>query len=175
MNPTLRLEIIKHIYSKLMIIPSTFINFDQTKSLLSKDFILEQKISFEGNDGNNYEYNVYGATLQIDKHEIHVLALNENEEYTVLIKFPNTERYGLYAIIEQDFTYQQYLSLAAHSIISVSLNSKDWMECNTEIQSNLLSSLEKLKNFNVTWKKCENKECFNDLLSFIDFRDEYYR
>src|SRR5574339_296325 len=101
MNPHLRAEIVRHVFSNFGIIPSDFVNKEKTRSLMSKDYLLPETLSFEDEDGIISSNKIWGCQLSADVQEIKILAGDctmdpDSPEFCMLIQLKNAPAYGLY-------------------------------------------------------------------------------
>lgn len=169
MNKDLCYSIIKHIFSNFGIIPSSFINWDKTQSLLDKRFVLPEKLSFVEIDNNSKEkiidHNIYGCQMITANKKNITLLLGECDdgEYALLIQLEGSPAYGLY--------FEKNNS----PLITTSINNDNWIVCNTFLQATLLAAVEQTRDLVVSWKLCQNYQPQHKLLlSFIEFYNNYY-
>lgn len=157
MNIHLRNEIVKHIIHNLGITDSSM------KSLRSNQFLLDKKISFEI-DNENVNKDIFGCEMVFEQKKIVMLLTNcsvDKLEFSVILDIQDSPRYGLYFSFEDQ-----------ESILAVSLNGTEWMQCNTFLQSTFLAGMEQIKDFGFPWKKCANFENEYEVLkSFIEYSD----
>jgi hypothetical protein len=164
-------QIVRHILGNFMVIPSAFVNFDLSKSLMSKDFILSEKLSFEMDDGSVIKNNVWGCQISVEQQDLKVLLGDcsqnkECREYCLTTQIKNGPIYGLYLINQSENN---------EAMIACSLNGKDWMECQTYLQATFLAGMEQIRDMGTFWSKCSSyKDQFDALLSFIKFHDAIY-
>lgn len=165
-------QIIKHVMANLAIIPAVFINQEKTKSLTSKEFLLREKLVFEGDNGatNN---NVWGCQISAEQQEIKILVgdCSQNKdilEFCVLVQLKDAPAYGLYLMLAGDWVSQE-------PMIAVSINNKDWMECSTYLQATFLAGMEQIKDLGLGWSKCTNYiDQYELMLTFIKFHNIFY-
>jgi hypothetical protein len=161
MNIKLRNEIVRHIIDNLGIIN----NQNSTiKSLRSDEFLLDKIISFEI-DNKTINKNVYGCQMTFEHKDIKMLlgdcSTKNGLEFSVIIKIQDSPNYGLYLSFND-----------LESILAVSLNGIEWMQCNTYLQSTFLAGMEQVKDFGFPWKKCDKyDEEYEILTSFIKYSD----
>ena len=75
--------------------------------------------------------------------------------------------YGLY-LVNSDL-------VSPNPLIAVSMNGKDWLECNTYLQATFLAAMESIKGLGLSWSKADPyKEQLVSLLSFIKFHNHIY-
>lgn len=169
MNKILTAEIIKHIFSGLAIIESSFVNMNKTKSLMSKDFLLKETLSFE-EDNMIISNNIWGCQLLIDKKEIKMLLGNCSQdknypEYCLLVQLKDSPSYALY-FIEED---------PLQSLIACSVDGNKWMQCSTYLQATFLAGMENVKDIALSWDRCTNYNSqYQSLQSFIKYYNLVY-
>lgn len=172
MNLELRESIVKHIFSNFVIIPSNFVNFDKSKSLQNKEFELPEIIPFEDNENDN---KIWGCQTFIDQKELKLIlgdcsANKDIPEYALIIQVKDSPTYGVYFV--NNFLNK---NLSSESLIAVTLNGKDWLECQTYLQATFLAGMEQFKDLGFTWTKCfDYKKDLNTLFSFIKFHNFIY-
>lgn len=156
MNKDLLDQIIKHIFSLLLIIPSSFVNDKTSKSLKSNNYLLDNEIFFEDNEDGN---KIWGATLSLNDAEIKLILLDcDNDEYCLLVKLTDAPVYCLYYSPNID-----YISMAF-------ITNNNWIICNTFLQASFLAAMEKVREFNFSWSKCSTiDEEYKLLISFINY------
>jgi len=166
MNLILREEIVKHVMSNFQIIPSDFVNSDKSRSLMSPDLLLENKLKFENNDKN-----IWGCKLLLDKQEFKILVGDCTQdkkypEFCIITQLEGTPAYGLYLVYNED---------DSEALIACSLDGKTWMECNTYLQSTFLAGVEQIRDIAVPWEKCkEYKDQYDMMVSFIKYHTSMY-
>jgi hypothetical protein len=173
MNKELMEAIIKHVFSNLAIIPSFFVDFERSKSLMTQEFQIPKKISFEMDDSTNVENNVWACQFSVGQQELKILLGDcsrdkfENSEYTeycLLIQMKDSPTYGLYlSFLNKD-----------DNMIACSLDGSGWMECQTYLQATFLAGMEQIKDMGCPWSKCADyQKQFDLMLSFIKFHDAF--
>lgn len=173
MNITLTESIIKHILSNFLIIPSNHINYEKTNSLISKDFLLKDKL--KENEDNSISYNVYGCQLEIKDKEIKILTSNcsnnkDIPEFCLIMQLKDAPIYGMY-IIYNDLDN----TINSDPLIACSLDGKSWMPCSTYLQATFLAGMEELKEAGLSWSPCLNYEkSFQDMMSFLQYYNDFY-
>jgi hypothetical protein len=170
MNKFLRETIVKHIFANFAIIPSSFVNLNNSKSLMDKDFILQDKIPFIDINNNLSKNKVWGCQISSEQQEVKILlgdcSQDNIKEYALIIQLKNAPIYGVYLICDD---------VDSEALIACSLNGKEWLECQTYLQATFLAGMEQIKDVGLAWTKCSNyKDQFEMLLSFIKFHDSVY-
>lgn len=172
MNLDLRQEIVKHVYANLGIIASDYVNLEKSRSLRDKDFLLNEKLSFEGEDGEVINNRVWGCQISAADQEIKILLGDCSEwedipEFALIVQLKNAPAYGLYLVCTE--------VVNSEGLIACTLNSKDWMECNTYLQATFLAGMEQMKDIGLSWHKCTKYESqFKLLQSFIKFHSNIW-
>lgn len=175
MNKDLLEQIVRHILSSLVVIPSSFIDPDRSASLMSKEYQLKDTLSFEV-DGITRKNKLWGCQISAMEEEIKMLLADCTQErdipeYCLIVQMKNAPAYGLY------FIYNDLLNkrIPSDPLIACSINDKDWMECNTYLQATFLAGMEQIKELGLSWNKCVNYKSQIDLVkSMIKYHDEYY-
>ena len=172
MNLKLRETIVEHVLANLAVIPSTFVSFDKSKSLKSKEFLLSDKISFIAIDEKVVENKLWGCQFSADQQDLKILLADcstdyDTPEYAAVIHLKSQPMYGIYTLFDPDINQE--------ALIAVSLNGKDWLECSTYLQATFLAGMENIKELGFPWVKCSDyKEELAALLSFIKFHSNVY-
>lgn len=177
MNAKLTEEIAYHILSNVGIFPSNFVNQEKSQSLIDKQFILAEKISFETVEGESVHNSLYGCQIGItnDK-EFKILLANCTQEkdipeYALLIQLKDAPAYGIYLI----FNRMVEDPPESEALIAVSTDNRFWMPCTTYLQATFLAGMEQLRDLGTGWKKCANYQAqYQQLLSFIKFHDTFF-
>lgn len=170
MNKVLRETIVEHVLAGFIIIPSSFVAYDKSKSLKSKEYLLTETVSFKL-DEETIKNKVWGC--QLAQQDIKILLVDcavdkSIPEYAFLISVKNQPTYGLYLVYNDT-------NIDGESLIAVSMNGKDWLECNTFLQATFLAGMESLKELGLAWEKCTDyKDQLASILSFIKFHNELY-
>ena len=170
MNRKLMEDIVRHIFANLAVIPSTFVNIDKTKSLMSKDFVLNEMLSFENEDGiiNN---KIWGCQISVEQQELKILLGDCSQEkntpeYCLVVQLKDAPAYGVYLVCEPE---------NSEALIACTLNGKEWMECQTYLQATFLAGMEQIRDIGAAWNKCINyKNQYDLMISFIDFHSLVY-
>lgn len=172
MNKQLMETIVRHIFASFAVVPSAFINLDKTKSLMNKEFLLPDSLPFESDDPGQVKKNrVWGCQLAADQQDIKILLGDCSEdsgtqEYALLVQLKDAPIYGVYLVASELFS---------EPMIAVTMNGKEWMECNTYFQATFLAGMEQIKQFGFAWNKCSDyKDQLDMLLSFINFHHTVY-
>lgn len=174
MNRELMENIVRHIFSNFAIIPSTFINLKKSKSLMDKEFLLPEHIPFEIENSNSKWNRVWGCQIATDQQEIKILLGDCSEEkhipeYALLVQLKDTPIYSMY-LVNSNFP-----DVSSDAMLAVTMNGKEWMECNTFLQATFLAGMEQIKDYGLAWVKCTNyKTQFDALLSFINYHHGIY-
>lgn len=168
MNLELTKNIIKHIYSSLLIIPSDFIKVDKNNSLMDKEYLIEQTLNL--NDTVNvFKNKVWGCQSDVSGKKMSLLVADcsvdqDIEEYCLVVKLEDSPSYGCYLVVNEDYN--------SDALIACTLDGKSWMECTTYLQATFLAGMEQLKEVNSPWSKIDNFEVEFDLLkSFLSFHN----
>lgn len=169
MNKNLTQAITKHIFASLLIVPCDFINYDRSKSLNSKEYLLDKKITFK-EEGVYYQNNLWGCQISTSEQGIKLILANcatgsYNEEYCLIVAVNNLPVYGLY--LASDKIEDNY------SLISVSAdNGKNWMPCKTFLQATFLAGMEQIREVALNWERCADYEKeFEMIKSFLSHRE----
>ena len=177
MNTKLREEIVRHVFSNFAIIPSDFVNLDKSKSLLFKEYLLADKITFVDADNNITKNNVWGCQISTGDQEIKIIlgecTQEENiPEYALFIHVKGAPAYGLYLV------YNNLVNsgnVDSEALIAITMDGKNWLECQTFLQATFLMGMEQIRDVGLDWDKCSNyKDQFDSLLLFIKFHHSVY-
>lgn len=169
MNIQLTHSIAHHILASLLIVSSDFINFDKTKSLSSKEYLLDKKLILE-EDGSSFQNNIWGCQISTSEQGIKLLVANcstsSGEEYCLIVSSSNLPVYGVY-LANSDLDNN-------NSLISVSADDgKSWMVCKTYLQATFLAGMEQIKDIALRWNKCQDYEKeFEMIKSFLNHREQ---
>lgn len=172
MNFILTQEIINHVFSGLGITADSNTRF---KSLKSSEFLLSEKVSFEDSEGRNLNNNVWGVQFTIENSEMKIIladcTIDKNIlEYALLVRLKDNPSYGLYSSYPVEGN-----KVDAKPLIAVSVDSNNWMECNTYFQATFLAGMEYAKDSSYFASPCKNyKDDYNLLLSFIKYYNQLY-
>lgn len=173
MNKRLLKEIVWHIYSNFLIVPSDFIDPNSSLSLMDKEYLLDKKLVFQSDEGAGLSKNVWGCQLVTGNQKIKILcgdcSQDDTKEYALLISVKDAPVYGVYSCFNQNRLVDQ------EAMIAVSTKDSGWLECNTFLQATFLAGMEQMKELGLSWDKCQDhKEEFNLLKSFISYHDSVY-
>lgn len=176
MNQKLTEEIAYHVIANLGALPSSFVDQDQTRSLLNKEFLLLQKLTFETADGETLRRNVYGCQIAVtSSKELKLLIADCSQEkdipeFCLLIQLKDAPAFGVYFLIDQTLDFPE-----KEALIAVNTDKKHWIPCTTYLQATFLAGMEQLRDMNFGWGKCQaHQELYEQLLSFIKFHNTYY-
>ena len=176
MNQALTEQIVYHILANFGVLPASFINWNRTQSLVDKQYLLPEKLSFETEDGQTLRKNIYGCQISVaDVKTIKVLLVDCSQdksvpEFCLVINLQDNPSYGLYLVFNK---------LAddppdPEPMIAVSLNHKDWMICNIFLQATFLAGMEQVKDLGHNWSKCTDYQIqYGALQSFINFHSTF--
>jgi hypothetical protein len=177
MNSKLTEQIAYHVLSNLGVLPSNFVNQEATRSIIDKQFILPEKISFESETGEVVRKNIYGCQVSVaDSKELKILLANCTEdtsfpEYCLLVQLTDAPAFGLYLI----FTQHSAEPLDPEPLIGVSVDKKNWMPCSVYLQATFLAGVEQIRDLGFGWAKCNNyQDQYQQLLSFIKFHHNFF-
>lgn len=170
MNRRLLEEIIKHVLSNFLIIPSSFIDIENSKSLMSPEYLLKDKLSFQLEDGNTASNKVWGCQISSEENEVRILLAdcsNDYNEYALLVRVKKSPAYAAYIVIDDD--------IDSEALVAFTMDGFSWLECNAYFQAMFLAGMEQMKQSGLSWKKCKNyDDDFKLLTSFIQFHSEMY-
>lgn len=167
MNPALSIAIIQHIFSQLGVMSSSHVDMKKTKSILDKEFLLPEKLSFQ--EEEIIKRDIWGCQLSAGQHEVKILvgdcSQDSNQEYCAVIQLKDTPAYGLYLVCEP----------ASMPLIAVSISEAGWMSCTTFLQATFLAGMEQVKETCLTWDKCSDYKSLHGLmLSLINYHNQVY-
>lgn len=171
MNKELTAQIIKHIFSNLGIIGNK-LNTNYSKSLNSKEFLLNDKIKFELSDGTILNNKVWGCQYTSNNQNLKILLGDCSQDssdfsYCLIVQLDNSPSYGM--ILNLDPAVEN------DPLIAYSINNKDWIVCNTYLQATFLAGMEQLKELGLSWNICHSyNEQYQMMLSFIKYHEFYY-
>src|SRR5208282_6740291 len=129
MNQVLTEKIVHHVLANFGVIPATFINWENTQSMVDKSFLLPERLAFQDSDGTIRSH-VYGCQIMAaDTKELKILLVNytdtdEVSNYCMIVHLQNSPTYGLYLV--QDPSVGGGVDYS-EAMIAVSLDSKNWM------------------------------------------------
>jgi hypothetical protein len=171
MNKTLMEHIAYHILSGFGATSSLYIDGSIYRSLISKEFLLDQEILFKNEEGEIVNNPIYGCQFSLSQKEFKILLGDCSQdkkvpEYCLIVHLTDNPAYGLYMVCDP--------SVDSEALIAVSVNDKDWMPCNTFLQATFLAAMEQLKDVAVGCAKCNNyQRHYEMLLSMINFHTIY--
>lgn len=178
MNQQLTEQIVYHIFANLGVLPAPFINKDTTRSLIDKQFILPEKITFEVN-GETVKKNIFGCQVAVtDGKDFKMLIADCTQdknlpEYCLLINLKGAPCYGVYFVFNGLVLDDE--AVDSEVLIAVSTDKQHWMPCSTYLQATFLAGMEQIRDIPMGWGKCNNyQEQYQQLLSFIKFHHNYY-
>lgn len=173
MNQKLSEQIAYHILANLGVLPASFVNKEVIKSVIDKQFLLPEKISFEG----DLRKNVYGCQVNIaDNKELRLMLADCTQEkdlpeFCLLVQLKDAPAFGVYLI----FTALTSEPIDPEVLIGVSTDSKYWMPCSTYLQATFLAGMEQIRDVGFGWTKINNYDkMYQQLLSFIKFHHNFY-
>jgi hypothetical protein len=169
-------HIVKHVFSNLVVIPSNFVNTKTSESLTNKKYLLNEKLSFETEDGRFIENKIWGCQFMADQQELNILLGDCSQdpnipEFALVVQLKNAPIYGLYLV------YNNLIDdkIDSEALIAYSLNEKDWLICSTYLQATFLSGMEQIRELGLPWQKITNyKTQYDMLLSFINYHNSYF-
>jgi hypothetical protein len=177
MNQKLTEQIAYHILANLGVLPSAFVNKEQTQCIINKQYLLPDRVIFETEDGEKIAKNVYGCQISIANSKDFKLLLadctqeKDVPEYCLAIQLKDSPAYGVYLIFNQLVDDPP----EPEALIGVSPDKKNWMPCTTYLQATFLAGMEQLRDLSFGWTKCTDyKPLYEQLLSFIKFHDNYF-
>ncbi len=160
MSAELTNQIIIHIMENLGI------NSNKSKSLISKDYLLPEKLSFE-TDSEEFENSIWGCQFVVENKSLKLLLGNSSiskheKEYCLIVHLEDSPTYGLYlSEIDKD-----------QNIIAFSVSGKDWMKCSVYLQATFLAGIEQIRDIGFPQEICKNyKNEYDSMISFINYRD----
>jgi hypothetical protein len=176
MNDKLTEEMAYHILANLGVLPSKFVDIDQTKSVIDKSFLLSDKITFQSED-QVYKKNIYGCQINIsDSKDFKILLADCTQEknvpeYCLISQLKDSPAFGVYIIFNRLVDDPP----ESESMIAVNVDKKHWIPCTIYLQATFLAGMEQLKDLGFGWKKCNNyQDLYVQLLSFIKFHNSYF-
>jgi len=177
MNQKLTEQIAHHVLSNLGVLPSNFVDQQQTKSVIDKQWLLSEKITFESETGEIVRKNVYGCQVSVtDNKEFKLLLADCTQEknvpeYCLLIQLKDAPAFAVYLIFNQLVDDPP----EPEAMIAVNADKKHWIPCTTYLQATFLAGMEQLRDIGFGWTKCRDyQELYTQLLSFIKFHDNYF-
>lgn len=175
MNNKLTEQIAYHIFAQLGVMPATFVNRETTRSVIDKQYLLNEKLSLES-EGQVVRKNIYGLQARVgDSKEFKMLLADCSEtegwpEFALLVQLKDAPAFGLYLIYIGDDD-----DIDSEPMIAVSPDKEHWMPCSTYLQATFLAGMEQVRDSGFAWSKCTDyKEQHQQLLSFIKFHHGFY-
>jgi hypothetical protein len=177
MNIKLTEQIAYHVLSNLGVLPSNFVNRESTRSIVDKDFLLSEKITFNTEGGAVLRKNIYGCQVTVaDSKELKILVANCTEdetlpEFCALVQLKDSPAFAIYLM----FTHLSKEALDPEPLIAVSTDKKNWMPCSTYLQATFLAGMEQIRDLGFGWSKCTDyQDQYQQLLLFIKFHHSFY-
>lgn len=171
MNNILTEQIVKHILSNLGVINGSNIDGNKSQTLISKDFLLRNKLSFKMEDDSVISNKIWGCQLSIENKEMKIVLGDSSQdknikEHCLIIHLKDSPIYGLYIIPDVQNT---------QVLIACSLNGKEWMQCNIYLQATFLAGMEQIKDHIAAPQKCNEYDFeYKAMLSFIEFHSAIF-
>jgi len=175
MNTRLLEQIVRNIFENFRVIPSEFVDSDKTKSLITDEFLLKDRLSFDV-DGVSKSNRIWGCQMTHGDSEFKIIlgdcSQEENiPEFCLIIQITGAPTYAVY-LVYNDLVNKE---VPSDPMIACSLNKQDWLECNTYLQATFLAGMENLKELGLAWKKCKKYHDQIDMMrSFIKFYEAHY-
>jgi hypothetical protein len=172
MNKNLTTQIINHIFYSFGVVPNNVIDFNTFNSIKSKQYLLDEKLSFLNDQEQEIKNNIWGLQLSVENKNFRVLIADcttdsDVLQYTGIFHLEENPIYGISVLYSSGFN--------PCPLIAVSLEGKNWMPCNTYLQATFLAGMENIKEIKFNWNKCVNyQQEHQALLSFIKFYDKFY-
>lgn len=177
MNNKLTEQIAYHILANLGVLPSSFVNRESTRSIVDKDFLLSEKLTFKSENDQVIRKNIYGCQVSVvDSKELRILVANCTEdealpEFCALVQLKDAPAFGVYLI----FTQHSKETLDPEALIAVSTDKKNWMPCSTYLQATFLAGMEQIRDLGSGWGKCTDyQDQYQQLLLFVKFHHSFY-
>lgn len=172
MNLVLMEHITHHILVNLGVLSATFLDYKKTQSIITKEFLLDQKLLFKNESEDIIKNPIYACQIDVEQRAFKIMlgvcSQDDNiPEYCLVIQFEGNPAYGLYLVCDP--------SVDSEALIAVTANDKDWMPCSTFLQATFLAAMEQLKDIGLGWNKCvDYQKHYEMLLSMIKFHEAYY-
>lgn len=169
MNVDLTEQIIRHILSSLKVISTDFINV-KSQTLISKNFLLEEKLQLEIEEDDLIQNSVWGCKFYIEGKTLKIIVGdasidNSITEFCAIIHLDESPTYGMYIAMNED----------SRALIACSINGKDWMKCSIYLEATFLAGMEQMKNHLLLPQKCENyKSEFESMVSLMNFHSTVF-
>lgn len=173
MNQVLMENVVQHIYANLGLVAVSFIDSQQTQSLIDKEYKLnDKKLTFHGEHHEEIQRPVYGCQVTLGDKTFRIMVGDCSQdknvpEYCVVVQLTGLPAYGMYMVCDPHSE--------SEALIAVTMNNKDWMPCSTFLQATLLAAMEQLRDIGLGWGKCTNyHQHYDVLVSMIKFHTNYY-
>lgn len=174
MNRKLTEQISLHILAHLGVLQTSFVNKEATQSIMTKTFVLPEKIAFV-DDNKETRKNIYGCQVSIaDAKELRLLLADCTQEkdfpeFALLVQLKEAPAFGVYVVLTND-------QIDSEALIAVSPDKQNWMPCSTYLQATFLAGMEQIRDIGFGWTKAvDYTEQYQQLLSFIKFHHSYYQ
>lgn len=173
MNQPLMEQIVHHIFANLGLVATSYVNLQNTQSLIDKEFRISDKHLSFSSDSQLISRPIYGCQVVLGDKTFRILVGDcsqdiELPEYCVVVQLTGLPVYGMYMICDHHIDEKEPL-------IAVSMDGKDWMPCSAFLQATLLAAMEQLRDIGIGWGKCTNYQTqYEALLSMIKFHTNYY-
>ena len=175
MNSKLTEEIAHHIFANLGILPANFVNYDKTKPITDKKFLLPEKLTFEV-DEETYRKSVYGCQASIGGgKEFKMLVADCTQdkqlpEFCLFLQLKDAPAYCVYYIYNK-----LEPEVDSEVMIALTMDGQHWMPCSTYLQATFLAGMEQLRDIPTGWSQIKDYQThYQQLLSFIKFHRTYH-
>jgi hypothetical protein len=177
MNFALMEEIIRHVFANLAVVPNPAIDENKTASIRAKEFILPETLTFVDEHGKEIKNSIWGCYVKAAQGDEGITMLlgdctqySDIPEFCLVVQLKNAPAYGLY-LVYNDLKPE----VLSDPLISVSVNSKDWMPCDTYLQGTFLAAMESIRDLNLgRHKPADYKTQYELMLSLIKFYHLFY-
>ena len=176
MNPKLTEQIAYHVLANLGVLSSTFVNQDVTRSVIDKQFLLSEKLTFETEEGDTTYKNVYGCQIQVGGKDLKLLLADCGQDKTfpelcLLTQLKDAPAFGLFLV----YNLSDVQPFDPEAMIAVNVDAKHWIPCSIYLQATYLAGMEQLRDLGFGWTKCTGYQVqYAQLLSFIKFHNNFY-
>lgn len=155
--------IVNHIFDNFGITLKT------TFSIKNNYFLLNEKITFMNELGDEQIANLWGTQVSIDKSNFRIMVAdfsNSDFEHALIIKLDGCPTYACYLAIDE------VTGDPSDGLISFSLQKNNWLKANASIQGTFLSGMESLKDITGSWEQIlKYDDLIEELKSFIEYHD----
>lgn len=171
MNQQLTEAIVYHILAGFGILPSTFMHVNQ--SLITNQFLLPETLTFEEDD-KVFKKHIYGCQFKLAENKyIKVLlgdcSVSGTLEYALIVVAADNPSYGLY------LSFNKLENIDTEPLIAVSVDHKNFMNCDIFLQATFLAAMEKVKETAIYWEKLQNyQDRFKLLNELINFHHNFF-